>query len=126
MNIVLDAGALIALERSDRAMWTVLKNAVRNHDAMLVPTTVLAQVWRGTAPQARMATALQHCIPASFDDLAKPVGALCGRAKTADICDAHVALVAVAHGDVLYTADVEDLERLIAACRGRRPVIVKC
>jgi len=51
---------------------------------------------------------------ASFDAIAKAVGELCGRARTKDICDAQVAIVA-SRASVLYTSDPGDMKRLIAA-----------
>ncbi len=125
-RIVLDAGALIALERNDRAMWAVLKLAALDGNDVLVPAAALAQVWRGGAAQAQLSRALDHCVIASFDAVARPVGELCGRAGTSDICDAQVALVAARRGDVLYTSDLDDMRRLVAACGRRRPVMVGC
>jgi predicted nucleic acid-binding protein len=123
---VLDSGALIALERNDRAIWAALKLAAMKGTDVLVPSTALAQVWRGTKAQAQLAKALRHCVIASFDAVARAVGELCGRARTADICDAHVAITAANHGDFLYTSDPQDMRRLVAACGRRRPVIVPC
>ena len=40
---VLDAGALIALERNDRAMWARLQVAAASELSLLVPSTALAQ-----------------------------------------------------------------------------------
>jgi hypothetical protein len=125
-GIVLDAGALIGLERNDRALWAVLKLAAQHGDEVLVPSTVLAQTWRGTGAQARLAAALSFCDIAPFDALARDVGTLCGRTQTTDICDAHVALVAAARADYLYTSDEDDLRRLIAASGRRRPQIIRC
>jgi predicted nucleic acid-binding protein len=125
-GIVLDAGALIALERNDRPMWTALKLATRRDEDVLVPSTVVAQVWRGTAGQALLSMALAHCVVSPFDPLARRIGELCGRTRTKDVCDAHVALIAALHGDTLYTSDPADLRRLIAACGRRRPSIVNC
>jgi predicted nucleic acid-binding protein len=123
---VLDSGALIALERNQRAMWTVLKRAAILSEDVLVPSTVLAQVWRNTPTQARLAAALQFCVIASFDAVAREVGVLCGRTRSSDICDAHVAIVAHEHGDVLYTSDPNDLRKLVVAIPGRRPKILRC
>ena len=125
-GIVLDAGALIALERNDRGLWAALTLAVQRHEDVLVPSTALAQVWRGTASQALLAMALQHCVVSSFDAVARAVGELCGRTRTADICDAHVALIAAREGDALYTSDPTDLRLLVAAAGRRRPTIVRC
>lgn len=123
---ILDAGALIALERNDRAMWSAIKLAALAGEDVVVPTTVLAQVWRGKASQALLAKALQHCVLESFDRVAKQVGELCGKTGTHDICDAHVAIVATAVGDALFTSDPKDLRRLVAACGRAVPVIVHC
>lgn len=125
-DIVLDAGALVAIEHDDRALWAVLRLAALQGTDVRVPTTVLAQVWRGGARQARLSAALAHFVLSSFDDVAREVGELCGRAKTADICDAHVALVAARHGRVLYTSDPMDMRRLGAALGVRMPIIVRC
>ena len=125
-RLVLDSGALVALERNDRALWTALKDSALAGDDVLVPSTALAQVWRGSPSQALLSRALRHCVIASFDALARRVGELCGRADTDDLCDAHVALVAATQGDVLYTSDVADLRRLIPHCRARTPVIIRC
>jgi len=125
-GVVLDAGALIALERNDRSIWAALKLAVSQGSDVIVPSTALAQVWRGTGSQARLAKALQFCVVASFDSVARSVGELCGRCKTSDICDAHVALVASSHGEFLYTSDVQGMKRLLATCGDRRPAIVRC
>jgi predicted nucleic acid-binding protein len=123
---ILDAGALIALERNDRAVWAALKLAALAGEDVAVPTAVLAQVWRGRASQALLSQALQHCVLEPFDAVAKAVGELCGKAGTADICDAHVAIAATVAGGTLYTSDTKDLRRLIAARGGTAPVVVRC
>ena len=125
-RIVLDAGALIALERNDRALWVAVKlAAVRNAD-VVVPTTALAQVWRGTAAQAQLARALSYCVLAAFDPHARAVGELCGRSRTTDICDAHVAIVAATRADALYTSDPKDMARLLSVYGRRKPAIIRC
>ncbi|MBI2896424.1 MAG: twitching motility protein PilT [Deltaproteobacteria bacterium] len=114
------------MERNDRGMWAALKLAALEGTDVVVPSTALAQVWRGTRGQARLAQALRHCVIAPFDALAREVGELCGRARTSDICDSHVAIVAATRGDVLYTSDPQDLRVLILAYGAGRPVIVSC
>ena len=127
MAVVLDTGALIALERNDRAMWARLRAAALDGVDLLVPSTALAQAWRGRASQAVLARALAHCAIAAFDPVAREVGELCGRSGTADLCDAHVALVAGRHADWLCTSDPADMRRLLARCDGAfDPVIVRC
>jgi hypothetical protein len=126
VSVVFDSGALIALERNDRSMWAALKLATTRNIDVIVPSAALAQVWRGTARQARLATALEFCVIASFDAVARAVGELCGRAGTKDIVDAQVAIVSATRGDVLYTSDPSDLKRLLVAYGGALPAIVRC
>jgi hypothetical protein len=124
---VLDTGALIALERDDRAMWARLLVAASDKTDVVVPSTALAQAWRGLPTQARLARALTHCTIAAFDPVAREVGELCGRAGTSDICDAHVALVASRSDGWLCTSDVGDMKALLAVCRSKhRPVLIRC
>jgi predicted nucleic acid-binding protein len=123
--VVLDAGALIALERNDRTLWAALKLGASGRADVLVPSTALAQAWRGRPAQARLSQALQYCVVVPFDPVARQVGELCSRARTSDICDAHVALVASTHGDVVYTSDPGDLRRLLLTCR-RAVAVVRC
>ena len=112
---VLDTGALIALERGDSRLWGVLAARAKAGGVVIVPTTALAQAWRNGSRQAQLARALVHCEMASFDALARAVGELCGRARTEDVCDAHVALVASRRADALYTSDPLDTRRLLRA-----------
>lgn len=124
MNVVLDAGALIALERNDRALWAVLARASRESLDVLVPTTVLAQVWRNRPTQARLSRALDQCVLAPFDPHARLAGELCRRAGTSDICDAHVAII-VTSQDWLFTSDPLDMATLLDAMR-KKPIVVRC
>ena len=125
-RIVMDAGGLIALERNQRQLWAALADAATSGGEVVVPSTVLAQVWRGTARQARLARALMHCRIATFDPIARSVGELCGLARTSDVCDAHVALVSV-DADAVYTSDPTDIRRLLLALRlPELPNIVRC
>lgn len=126
-GVVLDAGALVALERNDRSMWAVLKLAALEHDDVVVPSAALAQVWRGAPTQAMLARAMRQCVLASFDAIAREIGELCGKARTNDVCDAQVALVAHARGGVLYTSDPRDLRQLLDALgASRRVTLVRC
>ena len=46
MSIVLDAGALLALDRGDREVLSRLQIAFRTGDEVQVPAGVIGQVWR--------------------------------------------------------------------------------
>jgi hypothetical protein len=115
---VLDTGALLALEADDRALWAALADAADDEVDVLVPTSVLAQAWRGGPRQARLSRALAMCRVVSFDDRARAIGVLCGTAGVADVVDAHVALVAGAEPSSLYTSDPGDLRRLLRVTGG--------
>lgn len=122
--IVLDAGALIALDNNDRRMWTELKAAATAAD-VVVPLGALAQAWRGGGRQARLSQALVGTTPASFDDLAYDAGVLCARSDRSDVIDASVALVAARPPTLaLYTSDKSDMDHLLATIGGHRPIVV--
>lgn len=117
-TLVLDAGALIALDRNDRSAWALLRNAADDSAEVAVPTGVIAQAWRDGSRQALLARALSHCDEIPLDGvLARASGLLCGRAGTADIVDSSVAVVAAARARsgvvALVTSDPTDLEHLL-------------
>ncbi len=47
VTLVVDAGALIALDRGERSMWVLLKAAQSRGDVPVTHAGVLGQVWRG-------------------------------------------------------------------------------
>ena len=126
--IVLDNGALIALERNDRAMWARLKAAAAAGVAVVVPAGAFAQAWRGGAQrQAELARALDQMEIVALDEpVARAAGVLCGATRTSDVVDASVALAA-AHPDVtaVCTSDVDDVSMLLAALRSDT-LVVRC
>jgi predicted nucleic acid-binding protein len=124
--VVLDSGALIAIERGDRTTLAHLSRE-RARDRHVVTTSmVLAQVWRGGLDrQARLAAYLRTFEVVTVDeDLGKRTGVLLGRAGTNDAVDASLVLVS-RDGDRLFTSDPDDIRRLVEAS-GRRVRIVPC
>jgi hypothetical protein len=116
MSLVLDAGALVAVERADRDTIALIKRELL---AGRVPVThggVVGQVWRGgSGRQATLARLLPALEVAALDDtLGRRAGILLGRARMADVVDAALVLLA-ADEDWLLTADVHDIERLAVA-----------
>lgn len=113
MALVLDAGALVAVERGARAVARQLELAVRARAELRTCTAVIAQVWRDGARQARLAHLLRNVV---IVPLAEPddrrTGELLRRAGTADVVDAHLALLAMP-GDVVLTSDPADIEHLL-------------
>lgn len=116
--LVLDTGALIALNRNDRTVWAMIRNAADDSTQVSVPAGVVAQAWRDGSRQALLARALTHCDEVPLEgSLARATGLLCGRAGTADIVDASVALAAAARAQTgptaLITSDPTDLGHLL-------------
>jgi hypothetical protein len=118
-SLVLDAGALIALDRNDREVWAILRVASDDSELIQVPAGTIAQAWRNGRRQVLLTRALRHCDEVPLDGaLARAAGLLCGQSKTADIVDASVALAAAGlarRGSVsVLTSDTGDMEHLIA------------
>jgi predicted nucleic acid-binding protein len=114
-GLVLDAGALIAIEREHRPALLLVKRALSGSHRIVVPATVLAQVARDLRRQARMARLLRHtsCVVAPLDrPMALQVGRLLAESGTSDVVDAHVVRVAQALGLAVLTSDVDDLRAL--------------
>lgn len=114
---VLDAGALIAHERSDRKVAALIKIAAQRRVEMVLPSTVLAQVWRDGSRQAVLAKLLRSPglleAPLHHSD-AKSVGELLRESGTTDVVDAHVAVLAERLGAPVITSDPDDIANLIA------------
>ena len=115
MSLVLDAGALIALERGDRDTAAVIEIALREHRAVLVPAGVVGQAWRGGGRQARLARVLNArdvLVEPLTDAGARAAGVLCGTAGTTDVIDASVVLIARRYDATVVSSDRSDLEVL--------------
>lgn len=124
MSLVLDSGALVALERNERPMWVRLKAAQLDGDLPRTHAGVLGQVWRGGPRQARLSQALGGIDVRPLDEpLGRAAGRLLGAAGLADVIDAGVVLLAV-DGDEIVTLDHEDLEQL-AATSGRHVELIR-
>ena len=117
-SLVLDAGALISLDRNDRDTWALLRVASDDGHLVEVPAGAIAQAWRNGPRQVLLVRALRHCDEIPLDgSLARAVSLLCGESRTTDIVDASVALVAAGrarHGSVsIVTSDRKDIGHLI-------------
>jgi hypothetical protein len=125
VNLVLDSGALIALERGDRAMWRRFKAAQLAGEGVIAHGGVVGQAWRGRGPrQARLSMALAGIdVPPLDDALGRAAGTLLGLSRGADVIDAALVLLAE-DGGLLITSDPKDLEPLAAAC-GRHVEIIR-
>jgi predicted nucleic acid-binding protein len=113
LGLTLDTGALIALERGDRRMRRVLLGATRTEVQITVPTPVLVEWWRGSRQRR-----LQDELLASVDieplseRLAKIAGEAVGHVRGATAVDAIVMASAAQRGDIVYTSDFDDMQKL--------------
>lgn len=124
--LVLDAGALVAIDRDDRAMIARLRVAQQRGVELRTNAMVVAQVWRDRqGRQANLARLLRAVDVRAIDHQdGRQAGALLGHADTADPIDASVVLLAEP-GDRILTSDPDDLTRLAAAA-ANSAVIVAC
>jgi hypothetical protein len=124
--LILDAGALVAVDRGDRAMAARLRAAQQHGLELRSNAIVIAQVWRDPhGRQAELARLLRAVDVRAVDQQAgRDAGVLLGTAGTGDPIDATVVLLA-APGDRILTSDPGDLTRL-ARVADRRAVIVAC
>lgn len=115
LGLVLDAGALIAVERGDRGLLGLLSRLDAHDGALTVPATALAQVLREPARRVGISRLLRRSTTTTvaLDGAgAAQVGRLLSRSGTADVVDAHVVLCAVQTGQPIATSDAGDLRRL--------------
>ena len=120
MALTLDSGALIAIDRGDRAVHVLIKESILRGQVVTVPAPVVGQVWRDGARQSRLASALKGCrVEPTSDEHARAAGVLLGNAGKADIVDALVVLGAVRRGDEVLTSDPSDLAALVEASARR-------
>jgi predicted nucleic acid-binding protein len=112
---VLDAGALVAQERGDVRVAALFKIAAARRIEMVLPSVVLAQVWRNGTRQVQLARTLSN--PGVTEaplhhEAAKRVGELLRESATADVADAHVAVLAGRLGAAVITSDQGDIAKL--------------
>jgi hypothetical protein len=115
--LIFDAGALIALDRGDRAVGALLAVAAQDDVQAVTSSACIAQVWRDPARQARLTRALAGFLEWPLDPAcARRCGLLLARTGTSDIADAAVSLLA-RDGDMVLTSDPQDIGRLLDANR---------
>lgn len=111
-GLTLDTGALIALEAGDRRMALRVEQAVAAGAELAIPAGVVAQAWRGSGRQARIAKLLQLRVTSVVvldTKLALRVGATCAATGSADVVDVSVALCARDRGHSVVTTDPADI-----------------
>ena len=114
-GITFDAGGLIALDRNDRRVLTLIARAKERGLRITLPATALAQAMRNPARQARLSRLIRQPgtdLMALDGPDATAVGLLLARTATADIVDAHVVVCAERAGQAVVTGDARDLRRI--------------
>ncbi len=123
MTVVLDAGALIAIDKRDRAVGAMLRVLQRDDVRVVTSAAVVAQTWRDPRHQVNLARVLTGVDIAALDDVAaKRVGELLRANGTSDLADAHVALLVQPQERVL-TSDDADIKALLRTRRVKAVII---
>jgi predicted nucleic acid-binding protein len=110
-GLTLDTGALIALERRRQRMKGILERALARDQPLTVPADVVGEWWRG---RTDLRESILECVDVEplTSDLAKRAGEALAAIPKATLVDAIVMASAASRGDLVYSSDVGDLERL--------------
>lgn len=115
--LILDTGALIAIDRGDRRVGALLHEAARHRVDAVTSCACVAEAWRDPARQARLTRALAGVIEHPLDpDAARACGILMAKARTRQIADAAITLLAH-DDDLVLTSDADDIKHLLDTTR---------
>lgn len=112
MTFTFDTGMLLALERRKQRATEAFRNIVRCGYLPIVPAVVYAEWWRGrsTIREEILAAVLVEDMPHA---LCRAAGEALGAVKGSSLADAVVmASAALRGGGIVYTSDLQDLQRL--------------
>jgi hypothetical protein len=111
-SVVFDSGALVALERGDVRMLALAAELVAARRAAHVPAGVVAQVWRASPRRHHLIRLLRAGAlrtEAMSEEIALRIGVLLAATGTADVVDAHVALLGRRLAARIATSDPDDI-----------------
>jgi hypothetical protein len=112
-GLIFDTGMLIALERKKQHAWHIYREAALRKVRITVPTVVIAEWWRGrTKAREHVRSGLR--VEGLDELLSQVAGEALARVPDSTVVDAIVMASAALRGDVVYTSDFEDLDRLRA------------
>lgn len=112
-GITFDTGALIALERRQKRMRSIVTEATLQGLTITIPAPVLTEWWRKpSAAQTNILRAFE--VEPLTERLAKLAGEAIESVAHATPIDAIVMASAASRGDIVFTSDFDDLDRLRA------------
>ena len=124
MTAILDAGALVAIDKRDRHIGAILRLLHADEVPIRTSAAVVAQVWREGGRQANLVRVLKGVEALALDaSSARRVGELLGRSRTTDVVDAHVATLVIT-GDQVLTSDPVDIGALLRTRKVTATVIL--
>ena len=110
-GLTFDTGALMALERRTQRIWEIYRTAMKDGLPITVPVAVVVEWWRGrTDVRERILRGVR--VEPLHTGLAQIAGEAIAAVGSKSAVDAVVMASAALRGDVVYTSDVKDLERL--------------
>jgi predicted nucleic acid-binding protein len=112
-GITLDTGALVAIERRKQRGSQLLELARQRLAVLSVPVPVIAEWWRGRTDVRERILDVVNVEPLSLV-VAKSAGEAQASVARSTAVDAIVMAFAASRGDVVFTGDTRDLERLRA------------
>jgi len=110
-GITLDTGALVAIERRKQRGTQLLELAKRRLAVLAVPVPVIAEWWRGRTDIRERILDVVNIEPLSTA-VAKAAGQALAKVPKSTAIDAIVMAFAASRGDVVFTGDTHDFERL--------------
>jgi len=120
--VILDAGFLISIDRSERTARTFLTAAARSEATLHTTHPVVAQAWRNGARQVRLSGFLKTITIHPLDD-GRAIGQLLAQSGTSDVVDAHLVITAVRLGRDILTGDPDDLTALASPLGPASPTV---
>ncbi|MEY4578344.1 MAG: putative toxin of system [Pseudomonadota bacterium] len=126
MNSTLDTGALIALERGSRRLRELVARTNADGGVVTIPCVVLTEWWRAGMSDKRRREILEPCVlEQTLPRVYMLAGEALGIVDGSTAIDAIVMASAAQRGDVVYTSDYDDLERLRTGFFGAVPRILR-
>jgi predicted nucleic acid-binding protein len=117
-GITLDTGALVAIERRKQRGTQLLELARLRLAVLSAPVPVIAEWWRGRTDRGERMLEVVNVEPLTLA-AAKAAGEALAKVPRSTAIDAVVMAFAASRGDVVFTGDTDDLERL----RGYFPTV---